>query len=70
MVDKDKIAESRFNQGLTPIPDYELHIQEMVECRMKALKRDSVTTAIMFFLVGVLLALVLVIVLLEVNSVH
>ena len=69
MVDKEKIAENRFNQGLTPIPDYELRLQEMIECRMRSLRRDSTTTAIMFFLVGILVALVLVIVLLEVSSV-
>jgi predicted nucleic acid-binding Zn ribbon protein len=61
-------AENRVRQGLPPYPDYEVMIHEMVEARTRQLKRDSWTTAIMFFLVGILLALVAVIVLLEVNT--
>ena len=70
MVDKEVInAERRVRQGQPPYPDYDLHFHEMVEARTRQLRRDSWTTAIMFFLVGILVALVAVIVLIEVNSV-
>ena len=69
MLDKEAInAERRVQKGLTPYPDYDLHFHEMVEARTRQLKRDSWTTALMFFLVGILIALVAVIVLLEVNT--
>jgi len=61
-------AENRIRQGLPPYPDYEVMIHEMVEARTRQLKRDSWITALMFFLVGILIALVAVIVLLEVNT--
>ena len=69
MLDKEAInAERRVQKGLTPYPDYDLHFHEMVEARTRQLKRDSWTTAILFFLVGILIALVAVIVLIEVNT--
>ena len=69
MVDKEAInAERRVQKGLTPYPDYDLHFHEMVEARTRQLKRDSWTTALMFFLVGILIALVAVMVLIEVNT--
>ena len=69
MVDKEAInAERRVQKGLTPYPDYDLHFHEMVEARTRQLKRDSWVTAILFFLVGILIALVAVIVLIEVNT--
>ena len=70
MVDKEAInAERRVRQGQPPYPDYDIYFHEMVEARTRQLKRDSWTTAIMFFLIGILVALVAVIVLIEVNSV-
>jgi len=70
MVDKEAVnAERRVQKGLTPYPDYDVHFHEMIEARSKQLRRDSWTTAILFFLVGILVALVAVIVLIEVNSV-
>ena len=69
MLDKEAInAERRVQKGLTPYPDYDLHFHEMVEARTRQLKRDSWTTALMFFLVGILIALVAVMVLIEVNT--
>ena len=69
MLDKEAInAERRVQKGLTPYPDYDLHFHEMVEARTRQLKRDSWVTAILFFLVGILIALVAVIVLIEVNT--
>lgn len=70
MVDKEVInAERRVQQGRPPYPDYDIHFHEMVEARTRQLKRDSWLTAILFFLVGILVALVGVIVLIEVSSV-
>jgi hypothetical protein len=69
MVDKEAIhAERRVQKGLPPYADYDIHMHEMIEARSRQLRRDSWTTAIMFFLVGILIALVAVIVLLEVNT--
>lgn len=70
MVDKEAIhAERRVQRGLPPYADYDIHMHEMIEARSKQLRRDSWTTAVMFFLVGVLIALVAVIVLVEISSV-
>lgn len=62
-------AEKRISQGLHPIPDYELQMDELIKARIKQLKRDSLLTGAMIFLFGVLIALVSVLVLLEVSSI-
>lgn len=69
MVDKEVInAERRVQQGRPPYPDYDIHFHEMMEARSRQLRKDSWYMAILFFLVGILIALVAVIVLLEVNT--
>lgn len=69
MIRKSPIdAEKRIRQGLTPYPDHEILIHNLVEGRIKELKRDSWMTAVMFLLVGILIALLGIIVLLEITT--
>ena len=62
-------AEKRISQGLHPIPDYEVQMDELIKARLRHLKKDSLLTGAMVFLFGVLVALVSVLVLLEESSI-
>ena len=63
------MAEKRIKQGLHPLPDYELQMSDFIEATKKQRRIDSTMTMAMIFLFGVLIALVVVIVLLEVAAI-